>query len=141
MIPGKPQDAPVRKSATCALLFLLAAALAACSGLAASNEESSPVLDPNYKQLVAERLRSEFKDYASYDQYQIAEPRRVRATSGWSWVICVRFQDRNRPRSHALYLQSSTINTSRYAVETDGCDGQAYVPFELMTGSGLQPLH
>lgn len=123
------------------LLLVAAATLVACSGFAASNEEIPPVgPDPNYMALVADRVRSAFKDYAAYDQFQISEPRWVHAVQGWSWVICVRFSDRGRTRNYALYLQSGKIIDSRYAVATDGCDVQAYAPFALMAG-GLQPLH
>jgi hypothetical protein len=59
---------------------------------------------------------------------------------GWSWITCVRFQDRGHSRTYALFLQSGKVIEGRYAVETDACGAQAYAPFALMTG-GLQPLH
>jgi hypothetical protein len=122
-------------------LFICSAALAACSGLAASNEEV-PVtsLDPAYPQIVADYLRSTFKDYPSYESFEISEPRWVHALVGWSWITCVRFRDRGHSRTYALFLQSVKVIEGRYAVETDACGAQAYAPFALMTG-GLQPLH
>lgn len=124
-----------------ALMLCLTAALTACSGLAAPSEEAPPpMVDPNYRQLAAERLRAAFKDYAGYDNFQIAAPRWVHAPQGWSWLICVRFQDQGRARNYALFLQSGKITDNRYAVEIDGCDGQSYAPFELMA-NGLQPIY
>jgi len=98
------------------------------------------MVDPNYRQLAAERLRAAFKDYAAYDNFQIAEPRWVHAPQGWTWLICIRFLDHGRARNYALFMQSSKITGARYAVEIDGCDAQPYAPFELMA-NGLQPLH
>jgi hypothetical protein len=120
---------------------MLAVALAACSGPAASNEQALVTsLDPGYRQIVADQLRSSFKNYAAYDAFQITEPRWVHAIRGWSWLVCVRFQDHGRTRTYAVFLQSTTVIDSRYAVEIDGCDTQVYAPFDLM-GGGLQPLH
>lgn len=149
LIARHRRGAALWRTAVWAAPLMLAAALAACSGLAASNEqvpaasnEPAPVsnLDPGYRQIVADRLRSSFKSYAAYDAFQIAEPRWVHAVQGWSWVVCVRFQDHGRPRTYAVFLQLAAVIDSRYAVETDGCDTQAYAPFDLMAG-GLQPLH
>jgi len=142
LIPGNRRSAAAfLRGAAVAALFICSAALAACSGLAASNEEV-PVtsLDPAYPQIVADYLRSTFKDYPSYESFEISEPRWVHALVGWSWIACVRFQDRGHSRTYALFLQSGKVIEGRYAVETDACGAQAYAPFALMTG-GLQPLH
>jgi hypothetical protein len=143
LIPGKPQyRATLRQSAALALLLLSAARLAACGGFAATSETPPATeIAANYRQVIANRLRSTFKDYASYDLFQISEPRSVHAVQGWSWVVCVRFSDHGSPRSYALFVQSHRVVESRYAVRTDGCDIQAYAPFDEMTGSGLPPLH
>lgn len=142
MIPGNRSGvAAFLQGATVAALFICSAVLAACSGLAASNEEAPATgLDPAYPRIVADYLRSTFKDYASYESFEISEPRWVHALAGWSWITCVRFQDRGRSRTYALFLQSAKVIDGRYAVETDACGAQAYAPFALMTG-GLQPLH
>ena len=142
MIPGNRRGAAgFLRGAAVAALFICSAALAACSGLAASNEEvPATSLDPAYPQIVANYLRSTFKDYPSYESFEISEPRWVHALVGWSWITCVRFQDRGHSRTYALFLQSGKVIEGRYAVETDACGAQAYAPFALMTG-GLQPLH
>ena len=128
--------------AALALLLCLATGLTACSGLAASNEDAAApaVLDPNYRQIVADRLRSAFKDIASYDEFQIADPRWTHAPLGWTWIICVRFVDHGRMQNYALFMKSSAVIDNRFAVATDGCDTVAYAPFSLMT-NGLQPIH
>jgi hypothetical protein len=69
------------------------------------------------------------------------EPRWVHSVQGWTWLICVRFQDRGRTRTYALFLKRGTIINARYAVQTDECDMQAYALFERMGGSELTPLH
>jgi hypothetical protein len=130
------------RSAAFAALLPFAAALSACSGFAASNEEPpAPVPDTAYREEIATQVRTLFRDYSSYDSYEISEPRWVHSIKGWSWLACVRFQDHGRRRVYALFLQSGKVVDSRYAVVADGCDTQAYTPFELMTGGGLQPLH
>ncbi len=130
------------RSTVFAALLLVVAGLAACSGLAAPNAELQPTaLDPGYRQITADFMRSQFKDYLSYDSYEISEPRWVHSFHGWGWLTCVRFQDRGRRHSYALFLQSGKIVDGHYAVETDDCDKQAYAPFSLVTGGGLQPLH
>ena len=143
MTPRNRQGAgaSLRGAAIAALFICSAIVLAACSGLAASSEEAPATgPDPAYQQLVANYLRSTFKDYPSYDYFEISDPRWVHAFQGWSWLTCVRFQDRGRSRTYALFLQSGKIVDGRYAVETDGCGTQPYAPFGLITG-GLQPLH
>ncbi len=141
MVCDRHRAAVLCWSLALALLLCLAATLTACSGLAAPSEEApAPILDPNYRQLVAERLRAAFKDYAAYDAFQIAEPRWVHAQQGWTWLICIRFQDHGHTRNYALFMQSGKITNNRYAVEIDGCDAQPYAPFELMA-NGLQPIH
>jgi hypothetical protein len=129
------------RSAAFAALLLLAAGLAACSGLAAPNEEPQSALDPAYPERAAAYLRSQFKEYASYNSYEISDPRWVHSIRGWGWLTCVRFQDKDRRYSYALFLQSGQVVDGRYAVTTDGCDTQVYAPFNQMTGGGLQPLH
>lgn len=137
MCPGRQQGA-ARPRAAFAALLLFAAGLAACSGFAAPNEEPPAALDLAYRPAAADYLRSQFKDYASYDSYEISEPQ---------WVHSVRLElpdlrSLPRPRSPAQLRDAiGKVIDGRYAVGTDGCDTQAYAPFELVTGGGLQPLH
>lgn len=143
MIPGKrPGTSRSVQHATLVALLLVAAVLAGCSGLASTNgETAASAPDPSYREVIANRLRSTFKDYASYDLFEISDPRWVHSVQGWSWLTCVRFQDHGHRRTYALFLKANAITDARYAVQTDDCDTPAYSPFERMGGAGLQPLH
>lgn len=142
MTPRERQNAaaPLRRAA-CAALLTSALALAGCSGLTSSVEETPvSVLDRDYKEIVAKYLKTTFKDRTGYDSFEISEPRWVHTGNGWVWLTCVGFQDRGRRRSYAVFLNAGKIIDSRYAVETDSCETQAYAPFAQMTG-GLEPLY
>jgi len=138
----------LQNAAYAALLLALAAA-AGCSNLTASTADvpaSGP--DPAYNGMVANRLKSSFKDHASYDAFEISDYRWVHSVLGWSWLTCVRFQDRGHRRTYALFLRGNDIIESRYAIQADGCDTVSYVPFDLMTGAArpastgaLEPLY
>jgi hypothetical protein len=127
--------------------FLLSLILSGCSGLSLPTEDtptSGP--DPTYSSLVADHIKNSFKDYASYEGYEISEYRWVHSTKGWLWLTCVRFQDKGRRLTYALFIRQKEIVDNRYAVEADGCDAQTYSPFVLIGGrpagsSGLDPLY
>ena len=151
MTPRNRQGAgaSLRGAAIAALFICSAIVLAACSGLAASSEEAPATgPDPAYQQLVANYLRSTFKDYPSYDSFEISDPRWVHAFQGWSWLTCVRFHDKGRRLTYALFIKQKEIIENRYAVVTDGCDAQTYSPFALLGGTKslgsdglLEPLY
>jgi hypothetical protein len=63
----------------------------------------------------------------------------VHSVGGWSWLTCVRFQDRGHRRTYAVFLREKGIIENRYAVQADGCDTASYVPFDLMTGAAKSP--
>ena len=138
----------LQNAAYAALLLTLAAATG-CSSLAISREDAPATgPDPAYDTLVANRVKSSFKDHASYDAFEISDYRWVHSITGWSWLTCVRFQDRGHRRTYALFLRAKDIIETRYAVQTDGCDTASYVPFDLKTGAArpassgaLEPLH
>jgi hypothetical protein len=146
----KQQGAPpsLQNAAYAALLLALAAA-AGCSSLTGSTADapaSGP--DPGYNTLVANRLKSSFKDHASYDAFEISDYRWVHSIVGWSWLSCVRFQERGHRRTYAVFIRANDIIETRYAVQADGCDTASYVPFDLMTGAArpasngaLEPLY
>jgi hypothetical protein len=139
---------------------LLAAALVGCNKLVSTNEglplastderippattnEGIPELapDPSYRDVIANRLKTTFKDYSSYEAFEISSPRWVHSFQGWAWLVCVRFRAQGRNRTYALFVNGSNIIDARYAVKTDECGTQAYALFERMGGSGLDPLH
>jgi hypothetical protein len=146
LIPEKPHrgSRPLRRAAAALLLpaFLaLSAALSGCAGLAAGNAEmalSSP--DPSYREVVAAHLKRVLKNYASYDDFEISDPRWVHSIKGWTWLTCVRYRDQGRVHSYAVFLDGNKVVDDRVAVLSDDCGLQAYSPFERMP-TGLAPLH
>jgi hypothetical protein len=153
------------------VLTLMTATLAGCNKFTATNQvilESGPVAqsavvqsgaiaqsgpiaqsepiapsepDPSYRDVIADRLKTTFKDYASYELFEISAPRWVHSFQGSNWLVCVRFLDRGRRRSYALLFNGSTVLEGHYAYQTDACGIQSYVVFEQMRGLGLPPLH
>ncbi len=129
----------LQNAAYAALLLALAAA-AGCSSLAVSTANVPPSgPDPAYDGIVANRVKSSFKDYASYEAFEKSDYRWVHSVGGWSWLTCVRFQDRGHRRTYAVFLREKGIIENRYAVQADGCDTASYVPFDLTTGAAKPP--
>lgn len=141
--PGCLQNVAAR-AALLLPLFLLG-----CSALSLPKEDA-PVSgpDPKYNALIATHIKRSFKDYASYEAFEISDFRWVHSVKGWTWLTCVRFQDKGRRLTYALFIKEDDIAEDRYAVVTDACDAQNYSPFALLTGtksysSGglLEPLY
>jgi hypothetical protein len=126
-----------------AALLLISATLAAYSQIAPTAQElpeSGP--DPSYRDIIATYLKSSFKDYKSYEAFQIAAPRRVRSFHGLDWISCVRFWDAGHRRTYAVFINGKSVVDGRYANQTDQCGSQEYDSFGQMGGSlGLDPLH
>jgi hypothetical protein len=124
--------------------LLLPLFLVGCSGLAQPTEAmpaSGP--DPAYRDTVVAQLKT-LKDYESYEAFEMSDFRWVHSSKGWSWLTCVRFQDRGRARTYALFIKGRDLINSRFAVEADGCGTQNYAPFDLLGAkkpNGLDPLH
>ena len=128
------------QTAACAALLLALAAATGCSSLTVSTADVPPSgPDPAYDGMVANHVKSSFKDHASYDGFEISDYRWVHSVGGWSWLTCVRFQDRGHRRTYAVFLREKGIIENRYAVQADGCDTASYVPFDLMTGAVKSP--
>jgi hypothetical protein len=156
MIPGLQRLAAKHRHRTGALVpvigraaLLLPLILLGCSGVALPKEDVPPSgSDPAFHKMIADNLKDTFKEVAKYDEFEISDPRWVHTVKGWSWLTCVRFQDREHRRSYALFIKGNEVIDSRYAVEADGCDTAAYIPFDLMpsaprpaNGTELEPLH
>lgn len=143
MSPSKQCGGQSLWHAAWAALLLMAATVTGCDQLTSTNggmPEAGP--DPSYRDVIASYLKDNFKDYTSYEAFEISAPRWVYAFQGWNWLTCVRFSDHGHSRTYALFLDGNTITSSRYAVQTDQCDMQAYTGFGQMgVGSALPPLH
>jgi hypothetical protein len=128
--------------------LLLPLVLPGCSALS-SPKEDTPAAgpDPTYTALIVKYIKA-FKDYETYDSFEISGPRWVHSLKGWSWLTCLRFQDHAHTRVYAFFIKEREVLNSRYAVETDACDAQTYSPFPLLTGKtppgtsgGLEPIY
>lgn len=108
-------------------------------GAAQSEPPSGP--DPSYRNVIANCFKTTFKNYATYELFEISEPRWVRSIKGRNWLVCVRFVDRGRRLSYVLLFNGSTVVDGHYAYQTDACGIQSYVVFEQMGGLGLPPVH
>ena len=123
-----------------AALLLALALLPACSNVALPQQDMPATgIDPAYTKVVAGHIRSTFKAYAVYEAYEISGPRWVHAIRGWSWLACVRFQDKGRQRIYAVFIKDGAVVDSRYAVRTDDCELQAYAPFDPSSGA-MHPM-
>lgn len=126
-------------------LLLTLLLLSACGDLALPNDEMPTAgADPSYFNVVAYYLKNTLKDQAYYDAFEISAFRWVHSLKGWSWLTCVRFQDRGHPRTYAVFVRDGKVVDGRYAVQTDACDTQTYVLFEAMRTArpGIQsPLY
>jgi len=121
----------------CALAAVLALlALPECSNMALPKEEvPTATPDPTYGSLVTTRLKNTFSTLSPNDTIEISQPHWVHNLSGWSWLVCVHFQDKSRRRTYALFMLGNAIIESRYSVETDMCEAQPYSSLDLASGT------
>jgi hypothetical protein len=132
-----------------ATLFL-PLALLGCSSVALPQTEA-PASEPNtatFHKIIGDYLKASFKEIGTYDSFEISDPRPVHTQKGWSWLSCIRFQDRGHTRTYAVFVQADKVIDSRYAVTTDACGAQTYAPFDDIpiiakpsNGTELDPLH
>jgi hypothetical protein len=101
-------------------------------------------LKPNVGNLESEKRAVEgeakcksagFGDALTYYNFEISGLRWVHGLTGFSWLVCVRFQDRGHQRAYALFFRDTTVLDARYAVISDNCGVQNYVPFDILTGT------
>jgi hypothetical protein len=116
-----------------AALFAALIVLAGCSAvpLMDSAQTAAP---PQYGAIVADALRK-FTGYAAYSNFEISGPRWVHATTGWSWLVCVRYNDGGHPRFYSFFIDGNKVVNQRYDIVTDQCGLQPYVPFDATTGT------
>jgi len=90
--------------------------------------------DPSYGALIAGYIKKTFKTLPPVNTFEISQLRWVHAVAGWNWLVCVRFQERERMRTYALFIKDNAVVDGRYAVEADACNSRAYSPFDPETG-------
>jgi hypothetical protein len=130
--------------------LLLPFVLLGSSGVALTQTDA-PTSAPNpaaFHKIIGDYLKGSFKEIATYESFEISEPRWMHTVKGWSWLSCVRFQERSHVRTYAVFIQTDKVVDSRYAVTTDGCGEQTYAPFDDIpvtakpsSGVELDPLH
>jgi hypothetical protein len=130
--------------------LLLPLALLGCSGVALTQTDAPPSA-PNpatFHKIIGDSLKGSFKEIATYESFEISDARWVHTVKGWSWLSCIRFQERSHVRTYAVFIQTDKVVDSRYAVTTDGCGEQTYAPFDDIpvtakpsNGVELDPLH
>ena len=96
-------------------------------------------VEPGYRGMIANHLKGVLRNYASYQEYGLSRPRWVHTMHGWLWLACVRFSDNGHPRIYAIFFKQGAVIQSRYAVQTDACDLQAYEPIDLGAGAAHLP--
>jgi hypothetical protein len=148
--PWRGHRAGVRLRHCALATLLLPFVLLGCSSVALPQTDAPPA-EPNaaaFHKIIGAHLKAAFKEIETYDSFEISDARWVHTVKGWSWLNCVRFQDRNHIRTYAVFIQTDKVVDSRYAVTTDGCGGQAYAPFDDVpvmakpsNGVELDPLH
>jgi hypothetical protein len=130
--------------------LLLPLALLGCSSAALPQTEAAANQpDTNaFHKIIGEYLEKSFKDIGTYNGFEISDARWVHTPKGWRWLSCVRFLDRAHTQTYAVFIQTDKVVDSRYAVTTDGCGEQAYLPFGDLPmtanpsgGIELDPLH
>ncbi len=132
LVSRKPHR-PCRSLPHAGVAVMLVLVLTGCSELALSTE-AAPAgggnLDPGANALVINRVKAVFKDGAAYQAFELSGLRWVQTLKGWSWLACVRFQDHGHQRFYAVFVRDGAVTDDRYAVETDGCQTQAYAPLD-----------
>ena len=127
---------PPRHAAQRVALVLMLVLVAGCSSLAEPQEgAATAALNSDYRHMIAIHLKSIFAKSPPAGPAEISNPRWVLANKGWSWQVCVRFQDRDHQRTYTLFFKGSEFLDERYAVQTDACAAQNYSEFDLGSGA------
>jgi hypothetical protein len=124
--------------------LLLTFVLLPLSDVAVSEEMPASGADPSWNKIVANHLKSIFKNRATYDAFAISAFRWVHSLKGWVWMTCVRFEDNGHPRTYAVFIQDGKVIDGRYAVQIDACNTETYAAFDAMGPSRpgvLGPLY
>jgi hypothetical protein len=127
--PNLRLPAGVRRAALFAALIMLAD----CSAVPLF-DSAQPDTPPQYGSMVSEALKK-FAGYTSYSDFEISGPRWVHATTGWNWLVCVRYNDGNRQRFYSFFVDNNKVVNQRYDIVTDQCGMRQYVPFDATTGT------
>ena len=118
-------------------LFAALITLTHCSAVSLQ-DSVEPAAPSQYGRLVSEALQK-FKDFLNYSNIEISAPRWVHVSAGWSWLVCVRYNDGKRERFYSFFIDNNKVVNQRYDIVTDQCGLQQYVPFDATTGTVGSP--
>ncbi len=126
--------------AWCAVLLMVLAIAPGCSNIAMPAEGAAPTgPDPTYAKMVADYMRTAFKDLTPGSAAEISQPRWTQSQKGWNWLACVHFLDHGgRRRTYSVFFNQGSVVDARYAVLTDACSAQSYWPLDLI-GDAQRP--
>ncbi len=133
----RPWTTAERSTLRNAALAGAALALAHCAAIPAEDPAQTPP-PAYYGSLVAGTLRK-FKNFSDYSNFAISDLRWVHSDAGWSWLVCVRYVDRGRPRFYSFFIAGNALVNSRYDVGIDQCPAQHYLPFDPASGTVGSP--
>jgi hypothetical protein len=119
----------------CAVLLASLTIAPGCSNFALPKDDMPTAgVDPAYGKIVATYMKNTFKGLSPSDAAEISGPRWVLSEKGWSWLACVHFQDGGRRQTYSVFFKQNDIVDARYAVLTDACGTQTYVPLDMTSG-------
>jgi hypothetical protein len=125
----------VASAASRTLLALMLLASPGCTQIAQPSEAATPPPEqPAYAAVAAKYFSSTMADRASFENFEISGLRWVHGLKGWSWLACVHFVDHGHLRTYALFMLNDAVIDARYAVQSDSCGLQTYMPFDVVTG-------
>lgn len=133
----------------CAALLLPLVALSDCAmPLSTPDWLAEDVAGPeptNYRIIVAKGLGGIIggKDNLQTRVLEISAPRRVDATKGAAWLVCVKYLrvPSRLPRAYyTVFIQADKIVESRLSVGVDQCETQVYSPFEWNVDANIPLL-
>jgi hypothetical protein len=127
---------PLRRTALRAAVLLAPALTAACGSLAEPTGITA-ALSPDYRSMIAKRLKNTFKDVAAAGGVEISDPRWAQSNKSWGWMVCIHFPDRGHQRTYVYFFDRGDFVDERYAVQTDHCEAQTYSAFDL--GPAIRP--
>jgi hypothetical protein len=91
---------PLQHTTLRVALTLTLVLLAGCSSLAGPQDGAATApLNSDYRRMIATHLKATFTKSPLTGPAEISDPRWVLANKGWSWQVCVRFQDRGHQRT------------------------------------------
>jgi hypothetical protein len=114
-------------------LFAASMILAGCTAVPFEDTAETPA-PANYGVLVSNAVKG-FKDWQTFTNFEISDLRWMHVTTGWNWLVCVRYDDRGHRRTYSFFLKNDAVVNARYDIVTDRCGAQKYLPLDVASGT------